>query len=203
MSIHSAAVAAADAEAVLWSGMRTRILLNTAGRRRANAHARRAGRRAARRRSPARHSRCCPARRAPTTAPGVIWRAVSSTATTPRTHARCTTSRMRSPPTNHTTSCTAITPRSSTGAGRSWPRSVRTACRRRRSWYRAASPAPTPPWQCRRTLPTRWRCAPRAWARPSPAAPCTRRSPGTARTRIWSAHCSSRRAIRAYCWSMP
>lgn len=44
MSIHSAAVAAADAEAVLWSGMRTRILLNTAGRRRANAHARRAGR---------------------------------------------------------------------------------------------------------------------------------------------------------------
>ena len=32
MSIHSAAVAAADAGAVLWSGMRTRILLNTKAR---------------------------------------------------------------------------------------------------------------------------------------------------------------------------
>jgi hypothetical protein len=44
MSIHCAAVPAADAGAVLWSGMRRRILLNTAGRQRGNARARRAGR---------------------------------------------------------------------------------------------------------------------------------------------------------------
>ena len=198
MSIHSAAVAAADAEAVLWSGMRTRILLNTAERQRME----RARPGAIRRGGAGAALALLSGGARADDRPGVTWRAVSSTATTPRTRARCTTSRTPSPPTTHTTSCTATTPRCRLAAG-----AAGRAARGQRADGGAAGAelrdgadaALAVQADFADALALRAACL----ARRSPAAPCTRPSPVTARTRTWSAHCSSRRAIRAYCWSMP